>query len=400
VARLLRHWERARSGNGQVVLLSGEPGIGKSRLTQVLREHVKDDSHKTLRYQCSPFRLNSALYPTIEQIEFAAGFAREDTTEQKLDKLEAMLVGSQLQRTEAAPLFAALLSLPINRYPPLRLSPRRQKEKTFEVLVAQAEELSPAPASARRVRGCALDRSDQPGAARRHGSAPARVARADGDHSPAGVHTSLERISTRNCDGSGRPAAASRYRAGWQGHRRQGVAAEVIDRIVAHADGVPLHIEELTKSILESGLLHEEDNRYTLLEPLPALAIPTTLSASLNERLGRRAGVRELAQIGACIGREFSHELLAVVSPYAGAEFEDELQRLTSTGLVFRSGSRADVTYTFKHALVQDAAYDSLLKSKRQQLHAQIAHALETTFQDRWPTHRSYWPTTTRRQAI
>jgi tetratricopeptide (TPR) repeat protein len=159
--------------------------------------------------------------------------------------------------------------------------------------------------------------------------------------------------------------------------------AEVLEQIVAHADGVPLFIEELTKSVLESRLLHEEDDRYTLLEPLPALAIPTTLSASLIERLGRREGIRELAQIGACIGREFSYELLASVSPHKGGEFEDELEQLVGTGLVFRRGSPPDATYTFKHALVQDAAYESLLKSKRQQLHAQIAEALENEFHER-----------------
>jgi tetratricopeptide (TPR) repeat protein len=158
---------------------------------------------------------------------------------------------------------------------------------------------------------------------------------------------------------------------------------EVLAQIVAHADGVPLFIEELTKSVMESRLLHEEDDRYTLLEPLPALAIPTTLSASLMERLGRRAGVRELAQTGACIGREFSYELLASVSPHKGAEFEDELEQLVGTGLVFRRGTPPDAAYTFKHALVQDAAYESLLKSTRQLLHAQIAEALEEGFHER-----------------
>jgi tetratricopeptide (TPR) repeat protein len=157
----------------------------------------------------------------------------------------------------------------------------------------------------------------------------------------------------------------------------------VLEQIVAHADGVPLFIEELTKSVLESRLLHVDDDRYTLLEPLPALNIPTTLSASLIERLGRRAGARELAQIGACIGREFSYELLAAVSSHTGDQFAEELEQLVATGLVFRRGIPPDATYKFKHALVQDAAYDSLLKSKRQQLHAQIAWALEKDFEER-----------------
>src|SRR5262249_31691166 len=156
-----------------------------------------------------------------------------------------------------------------------------------------------------------------------------------------------------------------------------------LQQIVARADGVPFFIEELTKSVLESRLLEEQSDRFTLLEPLRALAIPTTLSGSLLERLGRRASVRELAQIGACIGRAFSYDLLAAVSPYAGGECDQELEQLTATGLVFRRGAPPDAVYTFKHALVQDAAYDSLLHTKRQHLHATIARVLESTYRDR-----------------
>jgi class 3 adenylate cyclase/tetratricopeptide (TPR) repeat protein len=383
VALLKRRWQWARGGEGQVVLLSGEPGIGKSRLTQVLREHVEGEPHMPLRYQCSPFRLNSTLYPIIEHIELSAGFAREDTPEQKLDKLEATLVGSQSERAESAPLFAALLSLPTNRYPPLGLSPRRQKEKTFEVLIDQVDALS-------RIRPVLIIFEDA------HWIDPtsqelldALVPRLRGLRALM-IITSRPQYTPRGCEYphvttmvlTGLPQRLSTELVGKVTQGRS-LPPQVVDQIVAHADGIPLHIEELTKSVIESGFLHEEDDRYTLAEPLPALAIPTTLNASLNERLGRRAGVRELAQIGACVGREFSHELLATVSPYKGEEFEEELQRLIGTGLVFRRGTRPDVTYTFKHALVQAAAYDSLLKSKRQQHHAQIAQALETTFQDR-----------------
>jgi class 3 adenylate cyclase len=383
VALLKRHWQWARSGEGQVVLLGGEPGVGKSRLTQVLREHVKGESHTPLRYQCSPFRLNSALYPTIEHIEFAAHFTRADTPDQKLDKLEATLVGSQSERAESAQLLAPLLSLPTNRYPPHGLSPRRQKEKTFEVLVGQVDALS-------RIRPVLFIYEDA------HWIDPtsqelldALVPRVRGlrvlmvityrpHYTPHG--SEYPHVTTMGL--TGLPQGLSKDLVGKVTQGRS-LPPEVINQIVAHADGIPLHIEELTKSVIESGFLHEEDDRYTLAEPLPVLAIPTTLNASLNERLGRRAGVRELAQIGACIGREFSHELLATVSPCKDEEFEDELQRLIETGLVFRRGTRTDVTYTFKHALVQAAAYDSLLKSKRQQIHAHIAQALETAFQDR-----------------
>jgi class 3 adenylate cyclase/tetratricopeptide (TPR) repeat protein len=383
MALLSRHWERACSGNGQVVLLSGEPGIGKSRLAQVLRERVKSQLHKTLRYQCSPFHLNSALHPIIEQIEIAAGFGREDSPDQKLDKLEGMLVGSEEQRSEAAPLLAALLSLPTDGYPPLGLSPRRQKEKTFEVLIEQIKELSRREPllivyedahwidpTSQEVLDITVQELHTLRALMVITHRPEYTAHWDeyGHVTAIGLKGLPQRVGTELV------AKVTQGKA---------LPPEVVDRIVAQADGVPLHIEELTKSVLESGLLRDDGDRYTLLEPLPAMVIPTTLIALLNERLGRRAGVRELAQIGACIGREFSHELLAAVSPYESGEFEAELQQLTGTGLVFRRGTRPDVTYTFKHALVQDAAYDSLLKSKRQQLHAQIARALETAFPDR-----------------
>jgi class 3 adenylate cyclase/tetratricopeptide (TPR) repeat protein len=383
VAQLLRHWHRARSGEGQVVLLSGEPGIGKSRLTQVLRGSIKGEPHTALRYQCSPFRLNSPLYPIIEQSEFAAGFAREDAPEQKLDKLEAVLVGNQAQRAESAPLFAALLSLPTDRYPGLGLSPRRRKEKTFDALIGEVEALS-------RIQPVLIVFEDahwiDPTSQelldalvpRLHALPILLVLTFRPQYTPR--WTEFANVAT-----IGLTALPQHLGTELVGKVTQGKALppEVLNQIVAHADGVPLFIEELTKSVLESQLLHEEDDQYTLLEPLPTVAIPTTLSASLMERLGRRGGVRELAQIGACIGREFSYELLAAISPHNGAEFEDELEQLTRTGLVLRRGTPPDAAYTFKHALVQDAAYDSLLKSKRQQVHAQIAWALEKDFRER-----------------
>ncbi len=383
VALLMRHWRLARSGEGQVVLISGEPGIGKSRLTQVLREQIKGEPHTALRYQCSPFRLNSALYPIIEQLEFAAAFGRDDTPRRKLDKLETLLVGTEAQRAESAPLFAALLSLPSERYPALGLSPRRQKEKTFEVLIRQldtlgrsqpllmvfedvqwidptSQELLDAMLPRLRTLAILMVVTHRPEYTS-HWREYDHVATVGLSSLPKHLGTELVAKVTHG----------------------KALPPEVLRQIVERADGVPLYIEELTTAVLELPQLHEEEDSYVLLEPLPALAIPSTLKDSLMERLDRRAGVRELAQIGACIGREFSYELFAAVSLLNAAEFEEELEQLTGTGLVFRRGVPPHATYTFKHALVQDAAYGSLLNSTRQRLHAKIVKVLETEFRQR-----------------
>jgi len=378
---LLRCWQQARDGAGQVVLVGGEAGIGKSRLCHVLRERF-GESHIALRYQCSPHYTNSALYPVIEQLEFAAGFARDDTPDQRLDKIEALLAGSEVEIAEAAPLIAALLSLPTSRYPALQLSPRRQKERTLEILVGQVEALA--------HRG------------------PVLMVFED-------VHwvdpTSQELLDALVPKLQGLPVllvATHRpeYVSPWVGqpnvtslalHRleRSKVAQfigemtvgrvlppEVLEKILSHTDGVPLFVEELTKSVLESGLLREEGDHYTLQAPLPTLAIPTSLRDSLAARLDRLAPVKEIAQIGACIGREFSRDLLSRVAALEGAQLDEALGRLVEAGLITHRGTAPDVIYTFKHALVQDAAYDLLLKSRRCQLHASIAHALETGFAD------------------
>ncbi len=378
---LLDSWGKARGGAGRAVLISGEPGIGKSRLTEVLRERISAEPHSTLRYQCSPFHRNAALYPIVAHLELAAGFAREDTPQQELDKLERLLAGGEAQRAEAAPLLAALLSLPAERYSPLELSAQSRKERTLEVLVDQVEALSQTQPvlmileDAHWIDPTSQDLLDK------------MVPRLPGQrimlvltyrpqqYSPR--WTELPQVTTLSLTGLAREQGVE-----LAGNVAKGktLPPEVVEQLVMRADGVPLFIEELTKSVLESELLVEEADRYTLPKPLPALAIPTTLSALLIERLGRREGVRELAQIGACIGRVFSYELLLAVSAKKGREFEEELEQLTKTELVFRHGTPPDATYTFKHALVQDAAYDSLLKSKRHQLHGQIAEVLESEF--------------------
>jgi class 3 adenylate cyclase/tetratricopeptide (TPR) repeat protein len=381
LALLLGLWERAREGRGQVVLVSGEAGIGKSHLCHALRNGIAE-AHVALRYQCSPHFTNSALYPIIEQLERAARLSRDDSPEQRLDKLEASLAGSGRAVAEAAPFFAELLSLPTRRYPTLNLSPQRQKEKTLEALVGQVEALS----STRPVLIAFEDL---------HWVDPTSEAFLDAlvetlprlpvllvathrpDYSPP-----WEGLPQVTSLGLGRlqPSNVTRFVNVMTGGRQ--LPPEVLEEIISHTDGVPLFIEELTKSVLESGLLREAGDQYTLAGPLPALAIPTSLRDSLAARLDRLAPVKEIAQIGACIGREFSRQLLHRVAAVEPDRLDDALDKLVEAGLISRRETPSDVIYTFKHALLQDAAYDLLLKSRRQHLHARIAQTLESGYAD------------------
>jgi class 3 adenylate cyclase len=383
VALLRRRWQEAKDGEGQVVLLGGEPGVGKSRLARALRERLTQDRYMALRYQCSPYHLNSALYPVIDQFERVAGFGREDTAEQKLDKLEAMLAGSEAHVAESAPLFAALLSLPLERYAPLNLSPPKRKEKTLEALARQIEALAQDQPlliiyeDVHWVDATSQEALDLLVPRLRH-LAVLLIVTYRPEYSPR--WSDQPHVTTLGLSRLGRRQGSELVKKLTGG---RALPDEVLDQILAHTDGVPLFIEELTKSILESGLLREDNDRYTLSAPLPALAVPTTLRDSLIARLDRLAPIREIAQIGACIGREFSYEVLAMLTALKGETLLEAMEQLTLSGLVFRRGTPPDATYTFKHALVQDAAYDSLLKSRRSQLHAQIAQILERNFSDR-----------------
>ncbi len=349
MAMVMARWEQAKGGEGQVIVLGGEPGIGKSRITQALRERVADEPHTRLRYQCSPYHTNSALHPVIEQLERAAGFAREDTPDQKLDKLEPLIPGA---------LVAALLSLPIERYPALAMSPQKQKEETLRVLAEQVTALA-------AVEPVLLIFEDA------HWIDPTSQELLDLVVPAVSGHRVLAVITHRPeytppWTGQGHVAPLALTRLG-----RADAAAmvarvsdkplseDMLDQIVAKTDGVPLFVEELTKTVIETGAE-------------TASTIPETLQDSLMARLDRLAPVREIAQIGACIGREFSHELLAAVSPLGDNDLGEALQQLINSELIYRAGNG----YVFKHALVQDAAYESLLKSRRQHLHSDIAQAL------------------------
>ena len=383
LALLLRAWHQAREGEGRVVLISGEPGIGKSRLAQTLRERIAGEDYASLRYQCSPYHLHSPLYPVIRHIEAMAGLTRDDTAEEKLDKLEAFLSGAQPHRAEVVRLFADLLALPTDRYPALALSPQKQKERTLEALADEIEALSlrrPVLMLVEDVHW--IDPTSQEAldllVSRLHARSVLLVVTYRPEYTPRWAQEAhVTMLSLSRLVRSQGLELISKVTGG------RVLPPEILEQIVAHTDGVPLFVEELTKTVLESGLLPEAQARYASSARPPAMAIPTSLRDSLLARLDRLAPVKHILQIGACIGREFSYELLARLAGLSDERLEEALVKLTEAGLVYRRGAPPEAIYTFKHALVQDAAYDSLLKSRRQELHGHLARALELDFSSR-----------------
>jgi class 3 adenylate cyclase/predicted ATPase len=374
---LLRRWARAKAGDGQVVLLSGEPGLGKSRIAAALEERLHAEPHIRLRYFCSPYHQDSALFPFIDQLGRASEFARDDPPAAKLEKLEALLARAAPPDEDVA-FFADLLSLPSSeRHPLPNLSPQRKKEKILEALIRQLEGLACRQPvvmvfeDAHWIDPTSRELLDL--TVERVRSLPVLliVTFRPEFQMPWTGQPQVAMLALNRLDRRDRTALVGQIAGG------KALPDEVVDQIVERTDGVPLFVEELTKNVLESGLLREEADRYVLYGGLPPLAIPMTLHASLMARLDRLASVRLVAQTGAAIGREFPYTLLRAVSRLPEDELQTALARLVASELVFQRGTPPDAVYIFKHALVQDAAHGSLLRNARQQLHAQIAEALE-----------------------
>jgi class 3 adenylate cyclase/predicted ATPase len=380
---LLRRWEQAKGGVGSLVLLSGEPGIGKSRIAETIFERLSGEPLTRLRLFCSPHHQDTALYPSTMHLERTAGFRRDDTDEQRLAKLEALLALATTDLGEAVPLVAGLLCIPTgDRYLALDLTPQKRKEKTLLALVAQVEGLA-----ARQPVLLVVEDA--------HWADPTSLELFELILGRVSSLRLLVIVTFRPEFVSpwvGRPQVTlislnrlpRRLRAEMIAHVTGGkiLPQEIASQIIDRTDGVPLFIEELTKAVIESGLLVETGDRYVATGPVAPLAIPTSLHESLMARLDRLSPTSDVAQIAATLGRQFSHELISAVAAMPRQKLDDALAQLVNAELIFRRGTPPDAEYTFKHALVQDTAYGTLLRGRRQQIHARIAATLEDQFPD------------------
>jgi predicted ATPase/class 3 adenylate cyclase len=382
VTLLQERWQQAKSGQGQVVLLSGDAGIGKSRLVQMLKEHAANEPHTCWECRSLSYFEHTALFPLTDLFQRLLQFQAEETPDEKLGKLEDALSQYRLPLEETVPLFAPLLSLPIpeHHYPPLNLSPQRQRQKTLETLVAIllelaerqpvlfiVEDLHWTDPTTLELLNLVLDQTP---------TASMLVLLTCRPHfQPAWHHRSyLTEITVNRLSPAQVEQIVNRLTDG------KALPTEVLAQVIEKTDGIPLFVEELTKAILESGQLKALDGHYALTGSFSTFAIPATLQDSLMARLDRLMTSKVIAQLGATIGRQFSYALLQAVAQLDEVLLQHELGRLVEAEIVFQRGVPPQATYSFKHALIQDTAYQSLLRSTRQQYHQRIAQVLEAQF--------------------
>ena len=381
VTLLRERWTQVQDGLGQVVLINGEPGIGKSRLVQVLKEQLAGERYTRIEYRCASHTQHSALYPLITHLERALAFSRDDTPDDKLRKLEATLAPYAWPLPDTVPLLAALLSLPLPvHYPPLTLTPQRQRQKTLDALLAWllaeatrhpvlfiVEDLHWIDPSTLEFLTLLLAQEPMARLLTVLTCRPEFY-----PPWPLRAHVTLLTLSRLSHPQVGQMILRV------TGDRT--LPMEIVQQVVAKTDGVPLFVEELTKAVLESSFLQEVNGAYELTGLLPPLAIPATLHDSLMARLDRLSTVKTVAQLGAIIGRTFAYEVLQAVVPLDEATLQQGLRHLVEAELVYQRGLPPQATYMFKHALIQDAAYQSLLRSTRQQYHQRIAQVLAAQF--------------------
>ena len=378
LALLIERWRQARAGEGQVVLLTGEAGIGKSRITEAVIDAVRSEPHFLLRYQCSPYHADSALYPVIQQLSRTAGFTEDASTQRRLERLEALLAIAIDDVKASAPLLAALLGIDAtSRYGASTLIPQQRRAHTLAALIDQlvglagrkpvlwvTEDAHWIDPTTLELIELALDRVQGMRVLALITSRPTFVASFAG-------HAVVTRLALNRLGRAATQAIVARITRG------KPLPEVLLDEIAAKTDGVPLFVEEITKAVIESGLLREGDDAYHLVGPLNALAIPATLHDSLMARLDRLQPVKEVAQTAAVIGRSFDHRTLAALVDRPEHELADAIRQLVDAELIFRRGTAPEATYLFKHALVRDAAYESLLKARRVALHARLLDVLE-----------------------